>query len=172
MKRYLSEKQGLERLTQIRAELAQDIVENYEHRALPCSKCPTPGVCCIDAHFVNVRVSRLEARAIEQHMRTLPEDTQQSVLNRSKDAINRFGLEPGVDKTYACPLYQIGIGCLVHDVAKPLPCVAHACYENSEDLPPDSLLAEGELKIDDLNERVYSRSADWLPIPIAIIKSF
>jgi hypothetical protein len=89
-------------------------------------------------------------------------------MARAKDAVERFGLSEDLSKTYACPIYQTGTGCLVHDVAKPLPCIAHACYENGDDLPPDSLLEMRELEIGKLNERVYGRSADWLPIPLAI----
>lgn len=169
MRRYLSEKQGLERLAKVRSDFTRQIAENYEHRAKPCSQCSTPGACCLDQHFVNVRVSRLEATAIKERLDELSDDVYADVLGRAEDAVERFRLEEGFDNTYACPLYHSGIGCLVHNAAKPLPCIAHACYEKGEDLPPDSLLSKNELAIDDINERVYGRSADWLPIPLAIL---
>lgn len=169
VRRYLSEKQGLERLEKVRSDFTQKIEENYEHRAKPCSQCSTPGACCLDQHFVNVRVSRLEATAIKQRLEELSDGLRASVIGRAEEAVDRYGLEADPGKTYACPLYQSGVGCLVHNAAKPLPCIAHACYEKSEDLPPDSLLSENELVIDKINERVYGRSADWLPIPLAII---
>lgn len=169
MRRYLSEKQGLERLAKVRSDFKRQIAENYEHRAKPCSQCSTPGACCLDQHFVNVRISRLEATAIKQRLEEMSDGLRASVLARSEDAVERYGLEVDQSKTYACPLYHSGIGCLVHNAAKPLPCIAHACYEKSEDLPPDSLLSENEVAIDDINERVYGRSADWLPIPLAIL---
>lgn len=128
----------------------------------------TPGACCLDAHFVNVRVSRLETAAIDKHLSTLSPAAKEAVEKRSRVAIEKYLLDEDPTNTYACPLYETGVGCLVHDVAKPLPCIAHACYESESDLPPDSLVAEKELEIDSLNERVYGRSAQWLPIPLAI----
>jgi hypothetical protein len=56
----------------------------------------------------------------------------------------------------------------VHDAAKPLPCIAHACYERREDLPPDELLTEREIRIAELNRRVYGRTEAPLPIPLVI----
>jgi hypothetical protein len=56
----------------------------------------------------------------------------------------------------------------VHERGKPLPCVAHACYENKEDLPPDALLARAEETVGELNELVYRKPAVWLSLPVAI----
>lgn len=160
MKR-LSESTGIERLAGIREDFRREIEVRFEHRAKPCSVCETPGACCLDEHFVNVRVSRLESAAIRKAVAELNEDVRSGVFQRLK------GIEPDAE-FYACPLYESGVGCLVHNTAKPLPCIAHACYERKEDLPPDELLSEREIEIDDLNRRVYGRSEPQMPIHAAL----
>src|SRR5689334_11822244 len=60
MKR-LSETKAMEVVNRLKREFAASIRENYERRAESCVTCETPGVCCSDAHCVNVRISRLEA---------------------------------------------------------------------------------------------------------------
>lgn len=159
MKR-LSERTGIERLAGIREEFRREIEERFEHRAKPCSVCETPGACCLDEHFVNVRVSRLESAAIRKAVAELNEDVRSGVFQRLKR------IEPDAE-FYACPLYESGVGCLIHSTAKPLPCIAHACYERREDLPPDELLSGREIEIDDLNRRVYGRSEPQMPIHAA-----
>lgn len=157
----LSESRAIELLTEIREVFREEIARDFEHRAKPCSVCETPGACCVDEHFVNVRISRLEAAAIRKAV---------AELSRER----RVGIAARLDKIsadaefYACPLYQSGVGCLVHDTAKPLPCIAHACYERQEDLPPDELLSDRELEIDQLNRRVYGRSEPLMPIHAAL----
>jgi hypothetical protein len=157
----LSETTGIERLAKIRCEFRSEIAAKFEHRAKPCSTCKTPGVCCLDEHFVNVRVSRLEAAAMRNAVSRLDEKVRSSVSARLAK------IQPD-SEFYACPLYQPGVGCLVHETAKPLPCIAHACYERKEDLPPDELLSEREIEIDDLNRRVYGRSGPLMPIHAAL----
>lgn len=133
----------------------------FEHRAKPCSNCDTPGACCLDEHFVNVRVSRLEAVAIRKAVGELDGEIRSAVfvkLARIKSAA----------EFYSCPLYQSGAGCLIHDTAKPLPCIAHACYDRKEDLPPDELLSAREIEIEDLNRNVYGRSQPMTPIHAAL----
>ena len=159
--KLLSETAGLDRLAKIRGEFREDIALRFEHRAKPCSICETPGACCLDEHFVNVRVSRLEAAAIGKAVGELDDDVRSAVYRRLER------IEPD-SEFYACPLYQSGIGCLVHDTAKPLPCIAHACYERPENLPPDELLSKREIEIDDLNRRVYGRSGPPMPIHAAL----
>jgi hypothetical protein len=168
--RLLSETKGIERLAAVRQEFARDILTGFEHRARPCVACPTPGACCLDEHFVNVRVTRLEGRAIAQRLADLPTALRGKVLLRAEEVIERHRLDEKTDPatTYACPLFEKGIGCLVHDAAKPLPCIAHACYERKEDLPPDELLTEREIQIAELNRRVYGRAEAPLPIPLVI----
>jgi hypothetical protein len=159
MKR-LSERTGIERLAGIREEFRREIEERFEHRAKPCSVCETPGACCLDEHFVNVRVSRLESSAIRKAVKELSREVQTEIFKRLER------IEPDAE-FYACPLYESGAGCLVHSTAKPLPCIAHACYERKEDLPPDELLSRREIEIDDLNRRVYGRSEPQMPIHAA-----
>ena len=168
--KLISETKGLSKLAEIGRDFSDEVRRGYEHRAKPCSTCETPGACCLDEHFVNVRVTRLESRAISNSVSSLPDDLREKVLSRARSAVERYGLEEsdGELKTYACPLFEKGIGCLVHDTAKPLPCIAHACYERKEDLPPDELLTEREIRVAELNLRVYGKAEPPLPIPVAI----
>lgn len=159
--KLLSESTGMDRLARIREEFRREIATRFEHRAKPCSSCETPGACCLDEHFVNVRVSRLEAAAIRKAVSDVDEELRSAVSRRLER------IEPGAE-FYSCPLYQPGIGCMVHDTAKPLPCIAHACYERPEDLPPDELLSEREVEVDRLNERVYGRGESPMPIHAAL----
>ncbi len=152
-------------LDEIRSGFRDEVQRDYEHRAKPCSTCQTPGACCLDAHFVNVRITKLEAVAIRNELEKLSEKLKTKVDSR----IAKLQNEPYVER-YSCPLFENGIGCLVHDTAKPLPCIAHACYERREDLPPDELLETREAEIDKLNRRVYGKTT-FLPIPIAISRS-
>jgi hypothetical protein len=167
----LSESAGLEKLGEIRERFRRRVSEGYEHNAAPCSECSTPGACCLDAHFVNVRISRLEAVAIGRKLNSLPADKYAAIVRRIDDAITNFRLDADSDadqKTYACPLYERGSGCLVHDEGKPLPCIHHACYESPDELPPDELHSDAELAVELLNRRVYGRSLPMLPLPVAI----
>ncbi len=159
--KLISESRGIQRLAEIREEFRSDIATRFEHRAKPCASCDEPGACCLDEHFVNVRVSRLEAAAIRKAVGGLPDELRSRVFDRlEKIDVNA--------EFYACPLYQRGIGCLIHNTAKPLPCIAHACYEQKEDLPPDELLSIREIQIDVLNRRVYGRSEPLVPIHAAL----
>ncbi len=171
--KFLAESRGIQRLNEMRTRFAEDIRGSYEHRAKPCSTCETPGICCRDEHFVNVRVTRLEAAAIVRRLDELPGSVRDAAVARAAAAAEKYGLDGSDDtamKTYACPLFEKGTGCLVHDAAKPLPCIAHACYEREADLPPDELLEEREAMVAELNRRVYG-SALTLPIPVAIARS-
>jgi hypothetical protein len=167
----LSESAGITKLGEIREGFRQRISDGYEHNAMACAECLTPGACCLDAHFVNVRISRLEAAAIKGKLESLPAAKYAAIVERIDNVITDFRLDgdPEADqKTYACPLYERGSGCLVHDGGKPLPCIHHACYERENDLPPDELLSDAELAVERLNRRVYGRSLPLLPLPVAI----
>ena len=144
-------------MRKIREDFRQDIAARFEHRAKPCSACETPGTCCLDEHFVNVLISRLEAAAIKNAVAGLDDELRSAIDERLSK------IDPAAE-FYACPLYQKGVGCLVHETAKPLPCIAHACYERKEDLPPDDLLSEREIEIDALNRQVYGRRHPQTPI--------
>lgn len=166
--KMLSEKQGLVRLQKLKDDYRAAISEGYEHRAKSCLTCETQGACCLDAHFVNVHITRLEAVSIRETLSELSPEKREKVYRRVKETIEKYSLRLDGDtfaQTYACPLFEKGVGCLVHTQGKPLPCIQHACYENREDLPPDELLTEQEVQVEDLNARVYGR-ASWLPLPL------
>ena len=163
--KLLSETKAIIMLNELRNEFRVEVMRDYEHRAKSCSACETPGACCLDAHFVNVRVTRLEAVAIRNILEQLSDELQTKVNSRITEVENdRSG------ERYSCPLFEKGIGCLVHETAKPLPCIVHACYEQKEDLPPNELLSKREIEIERLNRRVYGKST-FLPIPLAIDQS-
>ena len=166
-----SQNHALVRLKQIRDDHRSAVTEGYEHRAKSCLTCKTPGACCLDAHFVNVNISRIEAVAISRTLDGLAPEQRDETYARIDAAISKYQLTKTGDtfeQKYACPLYEKGVGCLVHNTAKPLACITHACYENAADLPPDELQSEQELRIDKLNARTYGRRQLSLPIPLAI----
>lgn len=163
----ISEKEAILRLDKIKTKYRQNITENYEHKAKSCLTCDTQGACCLDAHFVNVHITRLEAVAMKQVLNELEKEKLNEVKDRVLKTIEEYNLHESGDtfsKTFACPLFEKGIGCLVHSV-KPVPCIQHACYEFQEDLPPDQLQESAEIKIEKLNQQTYGDSK-WLPLPI------
>ena len=169
--KMLSETAALGKLQRLKDEFRSRVASQYEPKAKPCSTCESPGACCLDAHFVNVRISKLEAMAMTKILHSLSAERRLNISRRVNDVIERFKLENSGDvsaKTFACPLFEVGAGCLVHDTAKPLPCIHHACYENKADLTPDELLESAELTVDNLNHKVYGRSLPLLPLPVAI----
>ncbi len=152
----------------LKDEYAALIRDRYEHRAKDCLTCDTKGACCLDAHFVNVHITRLEAAAIRRVIGSLPNADE--VDGRIETVIAKYSLDDERDsfaKTYACPLFEPAVGCLVHNEGKPLACISHACYERREDLPPDELQQRREREVEKLNDAVYG-SAVWQPLPIAI----
>jgi hypothetical protein len=168
--KMLSEKQSLARLATIRDGVTKTIRDEYEQKAAQCSKCLTPGACCLDAHFVNVRISRLEAVAINTVVDSLPLERATEIRERIDRTITEFDLRPDAEDAnkFACPLFEKGIGCLVHDLAKPIPCIVHACYGSAADLPPSAITETAELTIDRLNTQTYGRPQPLMPIPLAI----
>jgi len=174
MLKLLSEQKAIARLKELTTDFKNRIAEGYEQAAKSCLTCETQGACCLDAHFVNVHISRLEAAAIKQELQKLSTEKQLDVYRRIEDAIEKYGLSREGDtyaQTFACPLFEKGTGCLVHRVGKPVPCITHACYENAADLPPDGLQSEQEKRIDDLNTQTYGRQQQWLPLPVALSRS-
>jgi hypothetical protein len=171
--KVLSQTTALNQLKLMKDELRREIETGYEHRAKDCGTCATRGACCVDAHFVNVHISRLEAIAINDHLAGLTESKRSEIEHRVRQAIVRYGLNSESDtstQTYACPLFEPTIGCIVHEVGKPAACIVHACYENKADLPPDDLQMDREAMIDRLNTRVFGSPQQWLPIPLAILR--
>ena len=167
--KMLSEKQALLKLQKIKTDFQNSIKENYEYRAKDCAVCPTQGICCTDAHFVNVHITKLEAVAIEKALEKLSKEKQSEVYQRAEQTVEKYNLSAEGDtfaQTYSCPLFERGVGCLVHSEGKPVPCIQHACYENKADLPPDELQQKIETRIETLNKLTYRNAPVWLPIPL------
>src|SRR5436309_10244655 len=118
--RKLSEAEALARLQRSKAAFQTHVKLNFEHRALDCRACPTRGVCCTDAHFVNVNITRLEAVAIRETIARTPrlnEKRRRAIYERARAVVKRYGLSATGDtfaQTYSCPLYEPSVGCLVH----------------------------------------------------------
>ncbi len=168
----LTEAEALARLRRGKAAYQSHVKINYEHAARPCSACPTPGVCCTDAHFVNVHITRLEAVAIRETVARTPrlsKEAERAVFARARAAVARYDLRAAGDtfaRTYSCPLFEPGAGCVVHARAKPAPCVQHACYDDWQDVPPTALQWRAESRVESLNEQTYGAAWAWLPIPL------
>jgi hypothetical protein len=172
MKR-LTQNKALKRLNEIKQTFQDLIKENYEHKAKDCLTCEVQGVCCTDAHFVNVHITRLEALAIIKTLEKLPDNKQSEIHKHNAETIQKYNLSSDGDtfsKKFSCPLFEKGIGCLVHKEAKPIPCITHACYENKEDLPPDELQIRQEKSVERLNSQTYGNVWNWLPLPIWLEK--
>lgn len=168
--KHLSENKALQRLNKIKSAYRNDIKTNYEPNAKDCLTCETKGACCLDAHFVNVHITRLEAVAMRKVLDNLDKEKLAEVNRRVAETIEKYNLKDSGDtfaQTFACPLFEKNFGCLVHAV-KPIPCIQHACYERKEDLPPDELQTEIEQKIERLNQQTYQNNLRWLPLPIWI----
>ncbi|HEX8177594.1 MAG TPA: hypothetical protein VF543_21070 [Pyrinomonadaceae bacterium] len=168
----LPEQAALAKLQRLKTSYQTSILRDYEQAAEDCRTCQTPGACCLDAHFVNVHITRLEAVAIRETIERTPrlsEEEKREVYLRAGRAVTRYGLRTSGDtfaQTFACPLYVARFGCLVHRRAKPAPCIQHACYVNWEDLPPDTLQARVEHRVEELNTEVYGAAWGWLPLPL------
>lgn len=170
--RKLSEQDALTALQRAKANYQSKIKIDYEYRARSCRTCPTPGMCCTDAHFVNVHITRLEAVAIRETLARTPRLTDAArcaVYARAHETVARYKLTAIGDtfkQTYSCPLFASGVGCLVHARAKPAPCVQHACYDAWEDVPPVELEWRAERRIEQLNDAVYGNEWTWLSVPV------
>src|ERR687893_1122930 len=109
--RRLTEAEALARLQRGKAAFQTHVKLNFEHRARDCRACPTPGVCCTDAHFVNVHITRLEAVAVRETLERTPrlkEEERRAVYARARAAVARYGLRAGGDtfaQTFSCPLF-------------------------------------------------------------------
>lgn len=172
--KFLSESESLKRLKSVKSDYQKQIQTEYEPKAKSCLTCEVQGSCCTDAHFVNVHITRLEAAAIRKALSEFKEEKQREIYNRAAKTVKKYNLETSGDsfkQTFACPLFEKGVGCLVHSGgAKPAPCIQHACYENREDLPPDEIQTKNENLIEFLNEKTYGRNWLWLPLPVWLTK--
>jgi hypothetical protein len=170
--RKLTEADGVARLKQGKAAFQTHIKFNFEHKAVDCRVCPTPGACCTDAHFVNVHITRLEAVAIRETLARTPrlsDEERRAVYTRAREAVKLYDLRATgfrEAQTFSCPLFVKGVGCLVHQRAKPAPCAHHACYEDWPDVPPQDLEWREERRIEQLNAEVYGAAWEWLPLPV------
>jgi len=165
----LSRTKALKELQKLKAAYQSFIKANYEHKAEDCQTCPTKGACCLDAHFVNVHITKLEAVAVAETLALMSEEKQREIYKRAAETVEKYNLETSGDtflKTFACPLFEKGIGCLVHSTAKPAACIQHACYENKVDLPPDQLQENIENQVERLNRRTYGNIPVWLALPV------
>lgn len=161
----LTEIRALNELKKLKTNYQDFIKTNYESKARNCATCPTKGACCLDAHFVNVHITKLEAAAIRKTLEKLSEKKQREIYKRAAETVGKYNLKTS-GETFACPLFKKGIGCLVHSEAKPAPCISHACYENKADLPPENFQQEIEDKIERLNRRTYGKAWTWHSIPV------
>lgn len=169
--KFLSETEALQRLQRIKSDYQSLIQTQYEAKAKNCLTCETKGVCCLDAHFVNVHITKLEAKTISKKIAKFEKTKQVLLKKRISETIEKYNLTENGDtfsQTFACPLFEKKIGCLIHSV-KPVACIQHACYERQEDLPPDELQEEMETKIERLNQQTYNQSK-WLPLPLWLSK--
>jgi hypothetical protein len=159
-----------QKLKNIKSSFKTLIEENFEFKAKSCITCETQGICCTDAHFVNVHITQLEAIAIVNKLKT--DGKFEVASERIKQSIADYNLSELGDtfeQTYSCPLFEKGIGCIIHGDCKPVPCMSHACYEREEDLPPQFLQDRIEAKIENLNVETFGENR-WLPLPIWLEK--
>ena len=167
--KILTETKALNALETLKTDYQNLIKTDYEAKAENCETCPVQGACCLDAHFVNVHITRLEAVAVRQTLEKLGEKKQREIYRRAEETIEKYNLTSDGDtflQTFACPLFEKGIGCLVHREGKPAPCISHACYKNQADLPPDFLQEQTEKRVENLNKRIYGNCWSWLPLPV------
>jgi hypothetical protein len=191
----------LNQLKNLKDSYAALIRENFEYKAKSCLVCETKGACCQDEHFVNVHITRLEAEAIRRVLAdkgALNEVAERCSTVVEKYGLDAPG--DSFARTYSCPLFvrtprqkparskgvEMGAGrpqdcrrdagaadegCLAHGLAKPLPCISHACYENKEDLPPQFLQDRAALKVEQLNRETYGSEPEWKPLPVWLSES-
>lgn len=171
MKR-LNEPEALARLEKIKSAYRVEIQTTYEPQAKNCLTCEVQGSCCVDEHFVNVHITKLEAVAIVKKLRNLDEQKRKEIFEKIENTIEKYALNETGDtlaQTYSCPLYEKESGCLIHAI-KPVACIQHACYERKEDLPPDELQTAIESKIERLNLQTYTQNPTSLPLPLWLKK--
>ncbi len=167
--KMLAETKALSELQKLKIDYASFIKTNYEHNAKSCLTCETQGACCLDAHFVNVYITKLEAVSIRQTLKKLSEEKQREIYKHAEETVEKYDLKTSGDtfqKTFACPLFKKSVGCLVHFEGKPAPCISHACYENKKDLPPENFQTKIENHVERLNKRTYGSAWTWLALPV------
>ena len=83
----LSEKQALIKLRTLKNDFRNRIKQNYEHRAKDCGTCETKGACCVDAHFVNVHITKLEAVLIKEELAKFTPEKQKNIEKRISETV-------------------------------------------------------------------------------------
>jgi hypothetical protein len=171
----LAEGAALVQLRRTKQHFASYINQHYTAKAKDCRTCQT--VCCADDHFVNVNITRLEALAIWRTLHNSPRispQLRQQLLQRAAATVLKYRLSNTGDtfqQTYSCPLFEPGIGCVVHWKAKPAPCIQHGCYEDWQDLPDMTQFQRVERRVERLNTQVYPHQAvEYAPIPVWLMR--
>ncbi len=172
----MPENKALVQLRRVKQGFSDYIQQNYAAKAKDCRTCTR--ICCLDSEFVNVNITRLEAVAIwhtlKNSSRVNPEKFQE-IIERAHKTIAKYQLKTEGDtfsQTYSCPLFETGVGCLVHWKAKPAPCVQHGCYDDWHDLPDTKEFARIERKVEQLNSRVYQdqKPQNYATIPVWLVR--
>lgn len=174
--RNIPETKALVQLRRVKQGFSNYITQHYSAKAKDCRKCDT--VCCQDSSFVNVNITRLEAIAIWKTLKNssrVNKEKFQEIIERTYKAIEKYKLKNSGDtfsQTYSCPLFENGIGCLVHWKAKPAPCIQHGCYDDWRDLPDTKEFARVERRVEELNNRVCNNQEQdfYATIPIWLVK--
>lgn len=107
----ISEKQALLKLRELKKDFRARIRENYEHRAKDCLTCETQGICCTDAHFVNVHLTRLEAVLIRAELQKFSPAKRKEIDDRVAAAIEEYDLTADGDtfqKNFRLPAFRSG----------------------------------------------------------------
>ncbi len=107
--KILSETKALVELNNLKSDFQTHIRDNYEQKAKDCLTCETKGVCCTDAHFVNVHITRLEAAAIGKTLEKLGAEKRREIYERTEKTVEKYDLKTASDtfaQTYACPLLK------------------------------------------------------------------
>ena len=84
--------ESLNKLTQIKVNYQSLISENFEFNAKSCLTCETKGACCLDAHFVNVHITELEAVAIKEKLATFSTEKQREIYQRISETIEKYNI--------------------------------------------------------------------------------
>jgi len=172
----MPETKALVQLRRVKQGFSDYISQNYASKAKDCRTCTT--VCCQDSEFVNVNITRLEAVAIWQALKNSSRVSQEKfkeIIDRTRKTVAKYQLKMAGDtfsQTYSCPLFETGIGCLVHWKAKPAPCIQHGCYDDWHDLPDTKEFTRVERKVEQLNNRVYqnNESENYATIPVWLVR--
>ncbi|HZS47555.1 MAG TPA: hypothetical protein VFC63_20960 [Blastocatellia bacterium] len=168
--RKINESEALARLKRIKDNF-RAYIGRHSQNAIDCSTCSMP--CCQDSKFVNVNITRLEATAILRTLQQSPRISKQKfyqIITKAEQTVVRHRLDAVGDtfkQTYSCPLFEKGVGCLVHYKAKPAPCIQFGCYEDWQDIPDMTEFHRVQRRVERLHEAIgeepiYQTIPVWL----------